>query len=79
VLILCGQIRGVRFSPALMPTGFIEREHEGTACDMLVTCGEKHLKFWSLQRPRTRDNRCKFCCFNRVVMPSLLTRDCLGV
>jgi WD40 repeat protein len=51
------QIKCMKFSPSLVPTGFINREHGNTACDMLVTCGERHLKFWSFQRPRTRDNR----------------------
>ena len=44
------QIKSVKFSPCLQLTGFISGEHSGD-CDVIVTAGERNLKFWSFQRP----------------------------
>jgi len=47
------QIRSLKWSPiSYQNTGFINREHEQSQCDMIVTGGEHNfLRFWSFKRP----------------------------
>lgn len=44
------QISTLLWSPGSQSTEFITREHDGE-CDVLVSAGFRHLKFWSLRRP----------------------------
>lgn len=44
------QIRGISWGSSSIATPFITKEH-GDLCDFFCTAGERHLRFWSFQRP----------------------------
>ena len=44
------QIRAIRWCPVPQDSGFISRDHIGD-CDLIVTAGSRHLKYWSFRRP----------------------------
>ena len=44
------QIRSIQFTPTQQFCSYISRDAQGL-CDVIVTAGENHLKFWALKRP----------------------------
>ena len=44
------QIKGVQWSPSQQFCSYISRDAQGQ-CDVIITAGENHLRFWALKRP----------------------------
>lgn len=56
------QIRGIYWAPGKVTTEWISGTENIGPCDLICTAGERHLKFWSLARPKSTGHASVKCC-----------------